>query len=238
MPTTHADAWRELCPDPSPLVPVRPSLRAVDHDPSRLRAARERTVARAQRLYYDQPPEIVRGWKTYLYDADGRSYLDMVNNVTTVGHSHPRVAAAAERALRRLNTNSRFLYAGMEQLATRLCELLPASLNTVFFVNSGSEANDLALRLARGYTGRTNVIAIEGAYHGWTTATAAISTTPFDTPHVEVPAGVRIVPAPNPYRGRYRSLSPNHPTTANSANPSKLPPIYSSSAQIPRPLPV
>ena len=205
----HAESWRLICPDPAMLVGIGRNLQAPDHDPIQLRAARERRVARAQRLYYQRPPEIVRGWRAHLYDGDGRAYLDMVNNVASIGHSHPRIAAAAERALRRLNTNSRFLYAGMEQLAERLTDLLPAPLSMVFFVNSGSEANDLALRLARGYTRRADVIAIEGAYHGWTTATAAISTTPFDTPHVEVPPGVRIVPAPNSYRGRYRDHDPD-----------------------------
>jgi 4-aminobutyrate aminotransferase-like enzyme len=208
VPSAHAEAWRLVCPDPSPLAGAGEDLRAPDPDPIALRGARERTVARAQRLYYLRPPEIVRGWRAYLYDAEGRPYLDMVNNVASVGHSHPRIAAAADRALRRLNTNSRFLYDGMERLATRLTDLLPPSLSTVFFVNSGSEANDLALRLARGYTGRGGVIAIEGAYHGWTAATAAISTTPFDTPHVAVAPDVRIVPAPNPYRGRYREHDP------------------------------
>ena len=148
-------------------------------------------VASAQLLYYRHPPQMVRGWRHHLYDEDGRPYLDMVNNVAVLGHSHPAVAAAAQRALRLLNTNSRFLYDGMSRFAERLAELLPAPLDRVFLVNTGSEANDLALRLARTYTGRHDVIAVAGAYHGWTTATFEVGTSLFDNPAaaLEPPAG-------------------------------------------------
>ena len=185
-------AWLALCPDPSPLLGV--DAAAPRRDPADLLALRRRAVADAQQVFYARPPELVRGWRQHLYDADGRAYLDMVNNVAVLGHSHPRVAAAAARALRRLNTNSRFLYESLARFADRLAALVPPPLGAVFVVNSGSEANDLALRLARSYTGRTTVIAVEGAYHGATSATAELST-----------AGprVRVVPAPNPYRGRH-----------------------------------
>jgi 4-aminobutyrate aminotransferase-like enzyme len=122
-----------------------------------------------------------------------------------LGHSHPAVAAAAQRALRLLNTNSRFLYDGMSRFAARLAELLPDPLDRVFLVSTGSEANDLALRLARTYTGRHDVIAVAGAYHGWTTATYDVGTSLFDNPAaaLEPPPGLRVVPQANTYRGAY-----------------------------------
>ena len=192
-------AWLALCPDPSALLGV--DAAAPHRDAAGLLEHRRRAVARAQRVFFARPPEIVRGWRQHLYDADGRAYLDMVNNVAAIGHSHPRVAEAAWRQLRLQNTNSRFLYEGLARYAQRLAELVPAPLGTVFLVNSGSEANDLALRLARCFTGRTAVIALEGAYHGWTSATAEVGTSDHDAPEPAArPPWLRVVPAPNPYR--------------------------------------
>jgi 4-aminobutyrate aminotransferase-like enzyme len=197
------DAWLALCPDPSPLIgadvaaPPPPDA-AVD------RARREAVLAGAQELYYARPMEIVRGSRQYLYDAHGRSYLDMINNVAVVGHSHPRVAAAAARQFRLLNTNSRFLYDAMTDYAARLVALLPAELDRVFLVNSGSEACDLALQLARVYTGRQDVVALQGAYHGWTSAVFEACTGP-DNPswRQTKPPFVHVAAQPDPYRGRY-----------------------------------
>jgi len=193
-------AWLGLCPDPSALVGI--DAAAAHRDAPALLAYRDRAVARAQRVFYSRPPEIMRGWRHHLYDAEGRAYLDMLNNVAVVGHSHPRVAEAAWRQLRLLNTNSRFLYEPLARFAERLAALVPAPLSTVFLVNSGSEANDLALRLARSYTRRTAVVALEGAYHGWTGATAEIGSSAHDAPEpAALPSWLRIVPAPNAYRG-------------------------------------
>src|SRR2546429_9822610 len=100
----------------------------------------------------------------------------MVNNVTVLGHAHPRVEAAVARQLRRLNTNSRFNYASVVEFSERLAGLLPAPLDTVFLVNSGSEAVDLALRLALVTTGHQDVVAVRGADHGWADASGARST--------------------------------------------------------------
>jgi len=201
-------AWLGLCPDPSALLGI--DAAAAHRDPAVLMAYRQQAVARAQRVFYARPPEIVRGWKHHMYDAEGRAYLDMVNNVAVVGHSHLRVAEAAWRQLRLLNTNSRFLYETFPRFAERLLALVPAPLGTVFLVNSGSEANDLALRLARSYTRRNGVIALEGAYHGWTTATAEIGSSTYDAsePGAQPPDGLRLVPAPNPYRGPYAADAP------------------------------
>jgi 4-aminobutyrate aminotransferase-like enzyme len=162
-------------------------------------------VASAQELYYAEPMEIVRGWRQHLYDSDGRPYLDMVNNVAAVGHSHPGVAAAAARQFRLLNTNSRFLYHALAAYAERLADLLPAGLDRVFLVNSGSEACDLALQLARVFTGRRDVVALAGAYHGWTGALCEICTAPGDNPRWREtkPDHVHVAEQPDPYRGRH-----------------------------------
>src|SRR6185436_10188474 len=98
-------------------------------------ARRNGSVAAAQRLYYADPPELVRGWRHLLYDADGRPYVDAINNVAVIGHAHPAVAEAAYRQLRLLNTNSRFLYGVMAEYAERLADTLPAPLDRVFLVN-------------------------------------------------------------------------------------------------------
>ncbi len=157
----------------------------------------------AQPLYYREPPEMVRGLGQYLYDASARAYLDCVNNVAVIGHSHPRVTAAATRQLQLLNTNSRFLYESMTRFAERLAALLPAGLERVFLVSTGSEANDLALRLARAATGRPDVLCIRDAYHGWTTATYEVSTSSVDNPlgAQSQPDHVHPVLSPDTYRG-------------------------------------
>ena len=123
-----------------------------------------------QEHYYRTPPQIERGWRHYLMSTAGRCYLDMVNNVTVLGHAHPRVAEAAARQLRKLNTNSRFNYEAVVEFSERLAATLPEPLDTVFLVNSGSEASDLAMRLATAATGRRDVVAVREAYHGWTYA--------------------------------------------------------------------
>lgn len=141
-----------------------------------------------------------------MVSAEGRSYLDMVNNVTPLGHAHPRVEQAISRQLRRLNTNSRFHYAAVVQFTERLAALLPAPLDTVFLVNSGSEAVDLAIRLAIGATGQHDVVALREAYHGWTYASDAVSTSLQDNPNALAtrPSWVHTVDSPNSYRGRWR----------------------------------
>jgi len=197
------DAWLALCPDPSPLVGADVAA-PPPPDAAAGVARRASVLAGAQELYYARPMEIVRGSRQYLYDAHGRPYLDMINNVAVVGHSHPRVAAAAARQFRLLNTNSRFLYDSMAEYAARLVELLPAELDRVFLVNSGSEACDLALQLARVYTGRQDVVALRGAYHGWISAVFELCTGP-DNPvwRQTKPPFVHVAEQPDPYRGAF-----------------------------------
>ncbi len=207
----YAAGWLAAVADPTPLLglagpagsaeAVRPAESAPD-----LLARRDRAFAPVQELYYSDPPRIERGWRQYLAGSDGRVYLDMVNNVAVLGHSHPRIEAAAARQLRRLNTNSRFNYASVVEFSERLAGLLPAPLEVVFGVNSGSEAVDLALRLALAATGHRDVVAVREAYHGWTYATDAVSTSTADNPNALLtrPRWVHTVDAPNSYRGRFR----------------------------------
>ncbi len=205
VPARVAEAWAHVCPDPTPLVDPEAQL---DHqtDASALLSRRESAFATVQEHYFEEPPQIERGWRQHLFDVDGRSYLDMLNNVAILGHGHPRLADAVERQWRLLNTNSRFHYGAVVELSERLAALLPDPLDTVFLVNSGTEAVDLALRLAWATTGRRDVLAVQEAYHGWSDATDAVSTSVADNPDAleTRPPWVHTVAAPNAYRGRHR----------------------------------
>ena len=125
--------------------------------------------------HYDDPLVLSRGSLQYLHASDGKSYLDCVNNVSQSGHCNPHIARAARRQTSILNTNSRYVYAQMNELAERLLSYFPDNLDTVFFVNSGSEANDLAMRLASTYTKGSQFIVLDEAYHGNSTASTDIS---------------------------------------------------------------
>jgi len=198
-----APGWLALQRDPRPLL----GLAAVEDDAvTDLLARRDDSFARVQEHYYADPPQIERGKRHYLMSTAGRVYLDMVNNVTVLGHAHPRVAATAARQLRRLNTNSRFNYEAVVEFSERLAATLPEPLDTVFLVNSGSEASDLAIRLATAVTGRRDVLAVREAYHGWTYATDAVSTSTADNPNALTtrPDWVHTVESPNSFRGAYR----------------------------------
>ncbi|MDI2130895.1 aminotransferase [Yinghuangia seranimata] len=201
----YAAGWLALTADPAPLLGLPATVRDTS-TPGGLLARRDASFATVQEHYYDAPPRVERGWRHHLVSTDGRAYLDIVNNVTPLGHAHPRVEQAVARQLRRLNTNSRFHYGAVVEFTERLAALLPDPLDTVFLVNSGSEAVDLAIRLAIGATGRHDVVSLLEAYHGWTYASDAVSTSVADNPNALAsrPDWVHPVDAPNPYRGRYR----------------------------------
>ncbi len=157
-------------------------------------------------LAYRNPLHIVRGHLQYLYDADGREYIDAVNNVAHVGHCHPRVVRAGQQQMALLNTNSRYLHSHIVRYAERLTATLPEPLRVCFFVNSGSEACDLALRLARTHTGSRATVVIDGAYHGNSSELVRISPYKYDGPGGGgQPDYVRKIPTPDSYR--YRTLS-------------------------------
>ncbi|PIF50633.1 4-aminobutyrate aminotransferase-like enzyme [Pseudomonas sp. 29] len=203
----HAAAWQALCPSPAALLGL-----ACDAEPEldakTLLERRDASFARTQKHYYVDPPRIERGWRNHLIDMQGRSYLDMLNNVAVLGHGHPRMAAVAARQWSLLNTNSRFNYAAVAEFSERLLKLAPEGMDRVFLVNSGSEANDLAIRLAWAYSGGRDMISVLEAYHGWTVGADAVSTSIADNPKAleSRPDWVHPVPAPNTYRGEFRGL--------------------------------
>jgi 4-aminobutyrate aminotransferase-like enzyme len=166
---------------------------------------RRRLLGPSLSLSYRTPLHIVRGEGAYLYDADGRAYLDCVNNVAHVGHAHPRVVEAGAAQARLLNTNTRYLHENVLAYAERLTALLPPHLEVAFFTNSGSEANELALRLARTATGRPDVACVDVAYHGNTQRLVEVSPYKFHGPGGGGQAAdVQVVPLPDGYRGRHR----------------------------------
>src|SRR5208282_3492901 len=142
---------------------------------ARLRRRRARRLGAGAELFYDEPLHLVRGEGAWLIDADGRRYLDVYNNVAHVGHAHPLVASAIQRQTATLATHSRYLHEGILDYAEALVARLPAHLDTCIFVNSGSEANDVAWRIARSATGHRGALIMEHAYHGVTDAIAALS---------------------------------------------------------------
>src|SRR3954471_7597120 len=172
-------------------------------------AARQRVIGRNLSIAYRHPVKIVRGWMQYLYDDRGRQYLDAYNNVPHVGHSHPRVVRAATEQMLVLNTNTRYLHDKLAMFAERLVSTLPSPLRICYFVNSGSEANELALRLARAHTRRRDVVVLDAAYHGNTTTLVDISPYKFNGPGGEgAQPWVHVLPLPDTYRGKYRRDDP------------------------------
>ncbi len=163
---------------------------------------RRRRVLPRSPLFYASPVHLVRGEGVWLFDPDDRRYLDCYNNVAVAGHSHPRVVAAVTEQQRLLATHSRYLHEAVVELAERLRGTLPPELDAVMVLNSGSEANDLAWRIARAATGRGGAVVTAYAYHGLTEATHALS--PEEWASREQPAHVATIPAPDGYRGRYR----------------------------------
>ncbi|KPX31848.1 Uncharacterized protein ALO77_04196 [Pseudomonas coronafaciens pv. garcae] len=202
---SRAAAWRSFCLSPSALLGFDCDAPALQ-DPTALLARRDASFARSQKHYYQAPPQIERGWRNHLIDMQGRSYLDMLNNVAVLGHGHPRMAHEAARQWSLLNTNSRFHYAAIAEFSERLLKLAPEGMDRVFLVNSGTEANDLAIRLAWAYSGGRDILSVLEAYHGWSVATDAISTSIADNPQAlsTRPDWVHPVTAPNTYRGPFR----------------------------------
>jgi 4-aminobutyrate aminotransferase-like enzyme len=173
-------------------------------------ARRRRLIGAPLSLSYAEPLHIVRGQGAYLYDAGGRAYLDCVNNVCHVGHSHPRVVEAAARQMADLNTNTRYLHENLVEYAERLTSTMRDPLSVCFFTCSGSEANDLALRIARVATGRHDAVVVDGAYHGTTAAMIELSPYKFNGPGGPGRAPhVHLATVPDLYRGAWRADDPD-----------------------------
>jgi len=166
---------------------------------------RKRILSPSLSLSYNEPLHIIRGRRQYLYDADGNEFLDATNNIQHVGHSHPKVVEATLRQLKRLNTNTRYLDKTILDYASLLIQKMPNELNKVFFTNSGSESNDLALRLARNYLQNNETIVLDGAYHGHLISLIEVSPYKYKGPGgITPPENVHELPIPDPYRGKHR----------------------------------
>lgn len=205
---TQWPVWQSICPDPALLQPSTLPKQPTPVVPRQIQEIRRHHLGKSLSLSYQQPLHMVRGFGPYLYDSSGRRYLDTVNNVAHVGHEHPSVVRAGQQQMAVLNTNTRYLHDQIALLAEELLATLPPELSVVHFVNSGSEANELALRMARS-AGHTDMIAVEVGYHGNTGACIDISSYKFDgkggrgrPPHTQ------IVPMPDIYRGLYREDTP------------------------------
>src|SRR5436305_1530804 len=198
--------WLSVSPDPNLIVGIPRECFPDDAlSVEEIRREREEHVGKSLSISYRKPLKIVRGSMQYLYDEEGRAYLDAVNNVSHVGHCHPRVVRAGQEQMAVLNTNTRYLHDNLVRYAGRLCATLPEPLSVCFFVCSGSEANELALRLARTHTQRKDLIVVDAAYHGNTTSLIEISPYKFHGPGgTGAPPYVHKVPMPDVYRGEYK----------------------------------
>ncbi|HXJ05069.1 MAG TPA: aminotransferase class III-fold pyridoxal phosphate-dependent enzyme [Candidatus Acidoferrum sp.] len=207
---SQRSVWTSLSPDPNLLLAISPErFPQPEPDSAGTLSARRELLGKNLTISYHQPLKIVRGWMQYLCDDTGRTFLDVYNNVPLVGHSHPRVVRAVQEQIALLNTNTRYLHDNVNRYAQRLTRLLPEPLRVCYFVNSGSEANELALRLARTHTGREEFIVLEHAYHGHTTTLIDISPYKFDGPGGRGrKPWVHVAPIPDDYRGPFRRGDP------------------------------
>lgn len=170
------------------------------NDLDKLLERRRNALGKHLAHFYTRPVHLERGSGPWLYSPDGTRYLDAYNNVPTVGHSHPHVAKTIARQTAVLNTNTRYIYRSILDYAERLLSTLPDHISVCAFVNSGSEANDVAFRMAQFITGNKGALIVENAYHGITESIKYLSPSgrPLPAPHV------RTLLSPNPYRGQYR----------------------------------
>jgi 4-aminobutyrate aminotransferase-like enzyme len=207
---SHEEVWSKFSIDPNLILkipghifPVKPLQKSETIE------KRRKHIGSNLSLAYRRPLKIERGWMQYLYDETGRKYIDAYNNVPHVGHCHPRVVEAGRYQMNVLNTNTRYLHDVVTEYAEKILATLPDPLEVCFFVNSGSEANELALRLTRAYTQRKDMIVLEHAYHGNTTTMIDIS--PYKhatTGGFGAPNWVHTAPIPDIFRGCYKADDP------------------------------
>jgi 4-aminobutyrate aminotransferase-like enzyme/Ser/Thr protein kinase RdoA (MazF antagonist) len=202
--------WKSICPDPWLLLTGKASDAPAILSSQSIVDYRKEHLGKNMSISYREPIKMVSGSGVHLQDDTGRRYLDTVNNVAHVGHEHPRVVRAGQRQMAVLNTNTRYLHDNIVKFVEAMLETMPPQLDVAFIVNSGSEANELGMRLARNYTGQKDMIVSEVGYHGNTGGCIEISSYKFDgaggkgaAPHVHV------VPIPDVYRGLYRANDPH-----------------------------
>ncbi|MCC6724427.1 MAG: aminotransferase class III-fold pyridoxal phosphate-dependent enzyme, partial [Saprospiraceae bacterium] len=200
------EVWKSICPDPWLLLFGEPS----PPPPAGLAASqildfRREHLGKNLSVSYRKPLNMQRGWRQYLFDDTGRRYLDTVNNVAHVGHEHPRVVRAGQRQMAVLNTNTRYLHENIIRFSEELLATFPKELSVAFIVNSGSEANELAMRLAKNFTQQKDMLVVEVGYHGNTQGCVDISSYKFEGPGGKgAPPHTHVVPIPDVYRGIYR----------------------------------
>ena len=201
------NTWQSICPNPNLLFKLKELASSAEDNSKQLLKARKQNLGRGMSLQYEEPLYIVRGSGVNLIDNWGRKYLDTVNNVAHVGHENPRVVKAGQKQMALLNTNSRYLHDNIIALADKLKETLPPELNVFHFVNSGSEANELALRMVKTYTGSNEMLVSEVGYHGNTNGCVDISSYKFDGKGgVGAPDNVHVFAMPDSFRGKYRGV--------------------------------
>jgi 4-aminobutyrate aminotransferase-like enzyme/Ser/Thr protein kinase RdoA (MazF antagonist) len=186
-----------------PVYCPKPGETGIADDTAALLQKRMRYLGRTLELSYENPVHVVKGQGPWLFAADGTRLLDAYNNVPQVGHAHPHVARAVARQAAALNTNTRYLYRIILDYAERLTATMPKGLEACLFVNSGSEANDAAFRMAKLVTGNTGAIVMEAAYHGISESIDALS--PYDLKKRPLQPHVRTLMAPDPYRGPWKA---------------------------------
>lgn len=202
------DIWKSLCPDPNLLFKSKALEKSKGPSNDDLIRFRQEHLGKGLSLQYQEPIKVVRGSGAYLIDQNGRFYLDTVNNVAHVGHEHYELVKAGQQQMALLNTNTRYLHENINQLTKELLKTLPDKLNVIHYVNSGSEANELAIRMAKAFTGQKDIIASEHGYHGNTNMCVNISSYKFDGKGGSgAPKHTSVFPIPDSFRGKYRGAS-------------------------------
>jgi len=197
--------WKSICQNPKLLFTEETHDTPETYSNEEIISFRKEHLGKSLSLSYSEPLNIVRGEGVYLIDSDGKKYIDTANNVNHVGHQHPKVVAAGQQQMAVLNTNTRYLHKEIVNYAEALLKKLPKELSVLHFVNSGSEANELALRMAKTVTGRENMLAIEVGYHGNTNSAMDVSSYKFEGKGgFPQPANTHILPLPDSFRGRHQ----------------------------------
>ena len=205
------NVWKQICIDPDLMLGQAPETYEIDNQgPTELMARRAALLGPSLSVSYNNKLKIVRGEGPHLFDETGRAHLDCVNNITHIGHCHPHLVAAQSKQAGILNTNTRYLSELVLDYAKRITNRLPDGLDVAYFVNSGTEANELALRIARHATGQKNTIVLDWAYHG--NSQGAVDVSPYKFKRkggFPQPDFVEIAEFPDPYRGPHKGLSEN-----------------------------
>ena len=199
------NVWKSICPNPNLLFKNETLNNSEIISNNDLIQYRKQHLGKSLSLQYKEPIKMVRGAGQYLIDQYGRKYLDTVNNVAHVGHEHPAIVKAGQEQMALLNTNSRYLHENINELAKELMDTLPPELNVLHFVNSGSEANELAIRMVKANTGERDIIVSEVGYHGNANMCVDISSYKFDGKGGKgAPEYTHVFPLPDAFRGKYR----------------------------------